>query len=401
MNFPTSIYRNHNDNSDSRGTAASLELKSSQMTLDLMREANTDSSSDSKTLVKQIEALQNVRVGYNNEHLLVADHALYQRLPNSESSVLSGLLTLSVRGIHPFCQLTNVNGDCLQAKTIQVNTIERKLWLSEPEGKLKMAQEKNCPQTLELKANELSWDHQKQILHLKGEVAISQNENLHISTIHEISIAQGTVEGKRSLRSIHSPAETRITYVDDSKGREHHIYCPGTFEIDHLQHIMTLRGLTDESELQNEQSQVYIEDVLGEMYADLVSIDYRWEEGRFLPKKVILEGHVKLMNRFDGHVEEVGSVLHNALADRVEYSPEEHEMVLSASDGNRVLFYDKVNNVQMSAPSLKVVQDPSSDKEIIKGQGDVRFTFLEKELAQFKQHFKQKDSSLEGMLHDQ
>ena len=74
-------------------------------------------------------------------------------------------------------------------------------------------------------------------------------------------------------------------------------------------------------------------------------------------------------------------------------------MVLSASEGNRVLLFDKVNNIQMSAPSLKIQHDPSSQKELIKGMGDVRFTFLEKELAQVKQHFKQKDALWEGADH--
>lgn len=397
--FPDVVYRNEGEKgTPAQGGRAPVEVKSGHMTLDLIREACADSSS-SQTVVKQIEAVQNVRVGYDEDHLLLADHALYQRLSNSDPSSLAGLLTLSVQGIHPFCRLTNANGDSLHAKTIQVNTVERKLWLAEPEGKLLMQQDKESLQTLEFKSDELSWDHQKQVLVLKGNVDISQNENLHVKTGHEISIFQGNLSGKRILRSIRSPEKTDLVYVDALKGNTHRIYSPGPLLIDHEHQEMTLTGILDGSESTEEKNQVYIEDVLGESYADCVRILYHWEGSQLVPKQVIMEGHVRLLNRFDGHVEEAGSVLHYALADRIEYSPEKQEMILTASEGNRVLFFDQVNNMQMSAPSLTIQQDPASKKDMIKGIGDVRFTFLEKELAQFKQHFKQKDSSRERTEH--
>lgn len=396
--FPDVVYRNEGEKkTPAQGEVASIEVKSGHMTLDLIREAGADSSS--RTVVRQIEAVQNVRVGYDKDYLLLADHALYQRLSNTGLSSSAGLLTLSVQGIRPFCRLTNVNGDSLQAKTIQVNTADRKIWLAEPQGKLLMQQDKESFQTLEFKSDELSWDHQKQVLVLKGNVDISQNKNLHVKTGHEISIFQGNLKGKRILRSIRSPEKTDLEYVDALKGNTRRIYSPGPLLIDHERQEMTLTGILDGSEPTEEKNQVYFEDVLGEMYADLVRILYHWEGSQLVPKQVIMEGHVRLLNRFDGHVEEAGSVLHYALADRVEYSPEQQEMVLTASEGNRVLFFDQVNNMQMSAPSLTIRQDPASKKEMIKGIGDVRFTFLEKELAQFKQHFKQKDSSREGAEH--
>lgn len=399
VEFPDVVYCSEGEGADlPQDGRASFEVKSSQMTFDLMRELAAGSSSP-QTRVRQIEAVQNVRVGYDKDHLLVADHALYERLPASDSSALAGLLTLSVKGPQRFCQLTNVNGDCLNAKTIQVNTLEKKLWLGEPEGKLLMREEKNALQTLEFKSDELSWDHHQQILILKGGVEISQNGNLHVKTDNEISIAQANLNGKRTLRSIQSPQQTQITYMDASKNNTHSIYCPGPLMIDHERQEMTLNGLADGSDSIEDDRQVYIEDVLGEMYADLVLICYQWEGSHFNPKKVTLEGHVRLLNRFNGHMEEAGSVLHYALADRVVYSPEDHEMVLSASESNRVLLFDKVNNIQMSAPSLKIQHDASTQKDLIKGMGDVRFTFLEKELAQFKQHFKQKDALQEGADH--
>lgn len=386
--FPDVIYRSKSEeeSSDQKSTPL-LEVKSNRMTLDLMRDSQTDSSSP-RTLIKQIEAIQDVRVGYNNDHLLVGDYALYQRLPQGESTYVPGLLTLTVRGNHPFCQLTNLNGDRLHAKMMQVNTIESQLWLAEPAGQFLMKHTENTPQTLEFKANELMWDHKKQMLTLKGAVDIVQNGNVHVKTDDEISIADAYQNGKHALRSIESPKMTSMSFVDAMKGVNHSIFCPGHFKIDHEKQEMTFRSAADGSGGSEEENQVHIDDDLGEVYANRLNIRYTWEGNQFIPKEVILDGNVRVFNRFDGHIDESGSVLHYALADRVDYSLEKEEMVLSASEGRRVLFFDKVNNVQMSAPSLKIHRDPSSGQDTIKGIGDVRFTFLEKELEQFKQHFK-------------
>lgn len=366
-----------------------LEVKSLLMTLELLREPATSTSS-AKTLVKQIEANHNVRVRYNQDSLLLADHALYQRLPTNESTN-AGLLTLSVRGNLPVCQMTNQNGDRVVAQTISVNTVERKLWLDQPKGMLMMQREKSPAQTLEFTANELIWDEKGQTLRLKGQVDVAQNGTVHVQTDHELSIVQALVDGKRTLRFIRSPEDTQISYMDAQKGNSHKINSPGALTIDHERQEMSLQGLS--TGRLEESQQVYIEDVLGEMYADRVQMAYIWQDRKLVPEKIILEGNVRLLNRFDGHPEEAGSILHYALADRVDYLPKEQEMTLASSSGSRVLFFDKVNNVQMSAPSLKIKHDASTKKDSIQGLGDVRFTFIEKELEQIKQRFRLEESS--------
>jgi lipopolysaccharide export system protein LptA len=391
--WPDVIYLNTADGKDASEKARpSLEIKSLRMDLELLRES-TSSSSSARTLVKQIEATENVRINYNQDFLLVADRALYQRLPGSEASLKDGLLTLSVQGDNPFCRMTNLNGDRLHSQNIRVNTVERKLWLGLPEGILYMNQEKLSPQTLEFSSNELIWDDPKQTLQLKGLVKITQNGTVQVQTDHEIFIIQDLVNGKRILRSIQSPQKTQISYLDSEKSHAHHIHCPGSLLIDHESQTISFQGLSDSSGQIEESQQVYIEDVLGEMYADYVHMNYIWQERQLVPEKIILEGHVRLLNRFDGHLEESGSLLHYALADRVECLPKQKEMTLDAAKNNRVLFFDKVNNVQMSAPSLKIRHDDTTGKDSIQGLGDVRFTFIEKELEQLKQRFRLEESS--------
>jgi lipopolysaccharide export system protein LptA len=393
---PDVTYLNTGEGTDaSKKTRPPLEVKSDQMIFHLLREAAT-----SKTLVKQIEASHNVRVSYNQDYLLLADDAFYQRMP-SANSAHAGLLTLSVRGDNPVCQMTNANGDRLNAQSIQVNTAERQLWLDQPQGVLYMRREKWPTQAVEFSANELVWDDQKQTLHLRGRVNMTHNGTVHVQTDHEIAMAQALVNDKRTLRFIQSPQQTKIAYLDVEKGNHRHIYCPGPLVIDHERQVMTLQGLPNAAGQIEESQQVYVEDLLGEMYADHVSIHYSWRERQLVPEKVTLEGHVRLLNRFDGHPEEAGTILHYALADRVNYLPKQQEMTLDGTQGNRVLFFDKVNNVQMSAPSLKVRHDMTTRKDAIQGFGDVRFTFIEKELAQLKQRFRLEESSHKELGNDQ
>lgn len=360
-----------------------LELKSIQMKLELIRESNSISSSN-KTLVKQIEADQNVRVRYNEDHLILADHALYQRIPDEKSSI-AGLLTLSVKGTLPLCTMTNVNGDRLSAYMIQLNTVDRLLFLTRPMGILYMRREGQPIQSLEFSSEELVWNDQEQQMLLKGEVDISQNKLLRIHTSHELSIIQAISEGKRTIKTLISPKDTQISFSDVQNNCVHQVYCPGSFVIDHERQEMTLEGVRDPKK---EKQQVYIEDVLGDMYADHVHFYYQWNEKReFVPERMILVGHVKLMNRYDGHEDVSDVVLHYALADRVECFLKTQEMILTSGDGNRVLFFDTVNNVQMSAPSLKIKNDCVTKKNAIQGMGDVRFTFIEKEFEQIKSRF--------------
>ena len=379
---PDVIYFNTTE--DAHNKNPQLTVKSIRMIVDLMREA-------AKTLVKQIQAVQNLRVNYRYEYLLHADCAVYQRIA-SEPASPAGLLTLTMDGPHGMCQLTTIHDDHVQAKKIRVATIERWLWLEAPKGILNMHPEADSPQTLEFEANELTWDDQASLLHLKGKVNIIQNENLQISTDHEISIFQIIIDGKKTLRAIKAPQNVQVSYQDVQKDRAHKIICPGTFTIDHERHAIMLRGAADLSG-KEEIQQVYIEDVMGEMYADSIQMNYIWENRQFTPTNVLLEGHVRLLNRFDGHIQESGSVLHYALADRMDYFPKEQEIILTGTKDTRVLFFDKVNNVQMSAPALKIKRDAITAKDCIQGLGDVRFTFMERELEQLKQHFRLEETS--------
>ncbi len=363
----------------------SFELKSRQMTFQLTQDKTTSASN--QMLVKRIEANEHVRFCYNSDYLFMADSAVYQCISNASSSHIAGLITLSSKEKNSICEVTNLNGDHLFANSIHINTIERQLWMSQPQGILYLQRLSRSNQTLEFSSDELTWDDQQQTLLLKGHVHIVLNHALHIRTTHELTLKQITVDGKKTLQFLKAPQDTTISYFDLRKENNHVIYCPGSLLIDNKQQKMTLQGSSPMKDGENKIQQVSLDEALREMHADQVHIHYAWNQQHLILKKIILEGNVCLMSHFDSHIHESKSNLHCALTDYLEYFPKEQEMILTGTNGQRVLVFDRINHIQMSAPALKIHYNFSTKKHTIQGLGDVRLTFIEKELEQLKCYF--------------
>lgn len=104
---------------------------------------------------------------------------------------------------------------------------------------------------------------------------------------------------------------------------------------------------------------------------------------------IVVSGNVRMRNQFADM--EGGTPLDQyALADTVTLDPSTKKMILQAIQGKRVLFYDKANHMQISAPALTIIAGTKVGKESIKGTGDVHFTFAEQELDLLRKQFPKK-----------
>ncbi len=63
-------------------------------------------------------------------------------------------------------------------------------------------------------------------------------------------------------------------------------------------------------------------------------------------------------------------------------------MTILEGKNNRVLFYDQLKEVQLSAQTVRAQRDPTTKQERMQGVGDVRFVFGQEELAKIKTRFK-------------
>ncbi|MFN0065537.1 MAG: hypothetical protein ACKVOH_04790 [Chlamydiales bacterium] len=117
-------------------------------------------------------------------------------------------------------------------------------------------------------------------------------------------------------------------------------------------------------------------DGLGEVYANTALVDYAKVNGKLQATKVTLIGGVQMANSKNDQY---------ALAEEVEYYPQEELMWLRGHK-ERVLFYDRKKQVELSARVVRAQRDVDK-RESVEGVGDVRFLFGAEELKKLKQGF--------------
>lgn len=128
---------------------------------------------------------------------------------------------------------------------------------------------------------------------------------------------------------------------------------------------------------------IYYRDEVGEIIADKACVDYQKIEGNYKPVKITLLGKVQMKN--SGKKETV--FFQYALADRVEYFPQEAVMILKSEENKRVLFFDPEKEIQLSAKTIRAQRDMDTGKDSVQGFGDVRCIFKQEELDKLKEQF--------------
>lgn len=189
---------------------------------------------------------------------------------------------------------------------------------------------------------------------------------------------------QQGLNLIHPKGS--LSSLDGSKQKE-----PLTFRADSLHWLPELQELALASS-PGSTDQVVIENEWGEMDADKVRIQYAApKEVQPMPNSsrcngIKAEGNVRVASRFDKATGNSTGVLHYTLSQTLDYNPNQRELHLKGNEKNRVLFFDQINQTQMSAPDLVIILGEQGQKPVIKGSGDVRFTFMEEEYRRMKQH---------------
>lgn len=380
---------------DKAGISVPLVVKSRQMNVQITREESQNSQTP-KSLLNEITAESNVTVNYNHDFIITSDQAQYQRLQkekeNNTSSQprLPGLIQFRAAEQAGFCQVTNRNGDMIRANQIYIDTLKRHLLFLYPKGIIfspSHGDQKEEPTRTEFSSDTMTWEEPKDLLILRDHVVVNQKGIGQIANNEEVQIHRHVVGGKKLLRSIDSSGETIMTLLDEAKGIMHTLTCYGKVILDNEHLITHLESPRDAYGKVLPGKQVFFEDRLGEVYADKADLLYEYANKSIVPAKLILTGNVWILNRSTAHEEDPGKFLQYSIAETVEFYPQTKEMHFFSKENGRVLFFDKANNVQMSAPALKIKRDPNSKADSIHGVGDVRFSFLENELEQLRKRF--------------
>lgn len=368
-----------------------LIVKGRRMGLAAMRDGDQHGDRAHKVHVSAITIDDDVSVHYGKDFVATGDRAVYRRessagLSGDNAQALSGTVTMQAGPTGNDCRVVTPRGDCIKAQAITIDTVRRQLTFTCPHGRLNGGGQP--PEPVDFEADRLLWDEQAQALSLYGRVKLSQ-ARLGELAAEEMQVTQRMADdGQKELAAVESAGKTVFSYVNEDKNLDHSLTCYGTTRIDHLKMEMWLFSPKDQQGVVAEDKQIHFDDIKGEVFADKAFVKYQLVNGAAVPTKIVLGGNVRILNTLMRHENGATTALQYALADQVEYVPQSSEMLFKANSGRRVLFYDKGNNLQVSAPALKIIRSTDgARKDTVQGYGDVRFSFIEREFEQLRQRF--------------
>jgi hypothetical protein len=393
------IYTEYCKNTDKANSSLQIPIvfKSKRLMVQFLKEKlgelnHSSNNPLSNNHISSVLGEDSVSLNYNDDFIILADVATYDKEMQENlimDQPIPGLISMRANGPEGICKVTNREGDFINALTVYIDTIQKKTIFISPQGVLKTSCTEFECEKLEFSANTLAWDLKSQLLVLKDHVILEQKGLGRLTNDHEIRLNQKTVNGKRLLNTIESDGKTVVSISDKTKDLDHQLTCYGKLIVDHAKLEMQMESPIDTQGNVLGEFQVYFEDSIGEIHADRVILKYTLDNKTLVPKELFLEGNVRMLNTYASEANPTSPLIQYALADRVQYDPQTKEVIFSSiGKKKRVLFYDKANNLQVSAHHLKIKRDQATKKDLIKGTGDVRFSFMENEFEQLRTQFK-------------
>lgn len=260
--------------------------------------------------------------------------------------------------------LSHRKGDSIHAQSAHYHPLQKTVVFEKPEGMLV-----THPRETTFYADSLTWNIDTQQLLFKDNVHVEQNEFGTFDATDQILIQQ---DAQRQLRILIATGDLVLKLP-----RERTLTCHGTLIIDHMKRTLELTG-----------TPLTFCDPHGEIQADQATFTYAFDHEQH-PEivKITLSQNVKIADFATVNKVKSDMCLHYILTDHATLDPSTQTVVLTADPGKRTLLFDKVNNIQASAPGLTVTRNKATQKETIQGIGDVRFNFSENELNRLKQQF--------------
>jgi len=333
-------------------------------------ELNFDPQPPRPTL-KNIAIHRDVQIDYNHDFIASGDKGTFIRKNPAETGISGTIVLQADEG--KLCSVTNRSGDLIRSSLITIDTAERTIDFDKSSGSLAPHSSK-VKQRIDFAAEKVLWNDRDNSVLLQRNVSLKQAGFGKLTTDGEIKITQKNEQGKKQLSTIESIGKTVLVQGEDLPGPMRTLTCYGKLLVDHVCSTITM-------ESPPEGEQVFLEEARAHVHADKATVDYSLDKSIL---KVLLEGHVQIRN---AHSEKPKY----ALADSLEYYPATQEMILRAKGGNRVLLYDESKDLQISAPGISLKRDLLTQKETIKGLGDVRFSLAKEEFGELRQKFSLKE----------
>jgi lipopolysaccharide export system protein LptA len=358
---------------DKKGKSTPLTIKSPEMQIKTEKNAGQPTC-----FIKEIIAENYLELTYDQDFKATSNYGIYER----SSSQNEGTITLKAKDSVE-CQVVSQKGDTIKAEQISIDIGARKILFTHPKGAFSMLQACQANDKVHFSCDSLFLEPNQKQLILENHVIVDQRGFGQLENDDQVIIQQS----EKELSWMEATGETHLVLFDKATIDAHHLTCYGKLIIDHTHLKAFLDSPKDDQGKVIKEKQVFFHDLFGEIYADQVHLKYQLKQGSVIPFEIILEGNVRVLNRISLQTDEEGSFLQYATADRIEYFPSKKEMFLRANPGHRVLFYDKMNKLQVSAIAIQIQRDMQTNKDSIQGKGDVRFNFIEKERTELQNQF--------------
>lgn len=309
------------------------------------READMEFAKDGDTYkVLKLNANGAVQVQYGTDFFLDAEHATYSNdaIPHIFAE--------------PNCKLTHLE-DLIEAEKVELFPDTSIAVLSSPKGVL-------GHQGVKFSCQKMTWEDEIQLLTLQGDISVSEEGMGTLHCDEEVELRQKHQEGKWILSSMVAKGKTELT--TDFKNV---LICYGLMRLDQERLTLTLESPP------NHPIEYFHEQM--KLCSDHARLDYANENEHISAEKLVLDGNVQLQ------IEENGTRC--GTADQFVYLPTEEKMILSSKQGANVLFWDKEQQLSISAREVHIAR--VDKKETIKGVGNVRFSFSSTETDLLKKLF--------------
>ncbi|MGK5594114.1 MAG: hypothetical protein ACSNEK_01990 [Parachlamydiaceae bacterium] len=269
------------------------------------------------------------------------------------------------------CKITLNGKDKIFSDRVTLLPAQRMIFFSNPSGEIIREEETIC-----FSAKSMHWNDLEQLLVLNEQVKIEGNELGVIEAQGPVTLYLKEQDGARELAKIVCQNDVELAMKDKNKDK-HHLLASESLIIDKEAETIEVYSKPNQP--------AYFKDKHGSIIANHMRLCYSSEDKT--PLRLIVDGEVRIVNKFSLNED---NILQYILADLAEYEFRDRELTLSGGD-TRVLLYDKLNNLELSAPILKIKRDRITDKDSVSGIGDVRFVFIDQELEKIKNRFQSQE----------
>lgn len=323
--------------------------------------------------IQNITAKGNTALSFCNIQAF-CDQALYSKI-EQENHIRSEQILLNStppNGCSLICRQ-----DMIETSSLLIDTGLKTLLFKNPHGFLHTESE-----PIQFSADTMQWDENNNCLVLQNQVCIEEPSFGRLVSEGPIYLYRNE---DRKISLIECKKPVVITRHDPETHFCHTLQCYGTMTIDPEKMTVWLTSPKETDGTVKKEWQIAYEDVLGTMTSDIATMTYVNCEGSVKPSKLVAEGDVQITNRFAPSKELQETYAQYILADKAEIFVETKEAFLSSTD--RVLLFDKINRLELSAPAVKIKRNEATNKESIQGVGDARFVFVDHEFDKIKKRF--------------